>query len=112
MVGQFRRVGTALFPGDRQINCSLYEWKPGNFKKPTAFRIRFISPDEPGPRIFYIEDLLQLWMRGKSTRFLEKACQFGHRILEEFETSTASDREMYNLFEALFRNRQKGHVKV
>src|SRR5262245_44371770 len=112
MVGRFRRVGDAEFPGGGHVKCGVYEWSPGDPKKHGAFRIRFLSPDEPGPRIYYVEPLLRLWVTGRRTCFLERACEYGHRVLTGLEPSSANDRDVYEFHSALFRSRDKGHGRV
>jgi hypothetical protein len=72
-----------------------------------------LSPNEPGPRIYYIEPLLRNWIENKPTRFLEAACAYGYRVLTELEPQRFEDKEeqqVYKLCQAIFRNRHRGHA--
>src|SRR5262245_4299255 len=114
MSSQFLRVGERPFPaGDGMARCGVYEWTPTNPKRHGKFKIRFLSPDgEWGPRTFYVEPLLDLWLTGKPTRFLEQACAYGYKILSELDPLAAADRNVYRLCQALFRNRNEGHLPI
>jgi hypothetical protein len=52
---------------------------------------------------------LNLWLQNKPTRFLERACAFGYKVLVEVDPASAEDRDVYKLCQALFRNRGEGH---
>jgi hypothetical protein len=111
---RFVRVGEAPYPaGDGTPQCGVYEWTPGGQKTNGRFKVRFRSPDgEPGPRTYYVEPLLNHWLQNKPTRFLERACAFGYKILTEIDPPSAGDRDVYRLCQALFRNRGEGHDVV
>jgi hypothetical protein len=111
---RFVRVGVAPYPaGDGTPQCGVYEWTSGGQKTNGRFKVRLLSPDgEPGPRTFYVEPLLRLWLQNKPTRFLERACAFGYKILTEIDPPSADDRDVYELCQALFRNRHEGHARV
>jgi hypothetical protein len=111
---RFVRVGEAPYPaGDGTPQCGVYEWTPGGKKTNGRFKVRFLSPDgEPGPRTFYVESLLRLWLQNESTRFLERACAFGYKVLTEIDPPSADDRDVYEFCQALFRNRHEGHARV
>jgi hypothetical protein len=111
---RFVRVGEAPYPaGDGTPRCGVYEWAPRGPKNNEKFRIRFLSPDgEPGPRTFYVESLLHLWLQNKPTRFLERASALGYKILSELDPPSADDRDVYEFCQALFRNRHEGHDVV
>jgi hypothetical protein len=114
VAGRFVRVGDAPYPtGDGTPRCGVYEWAPGGPKQNGEFRIRFLSPDgEAGPRTYYVESLLRLWLQNEPTPFLEEACAFGYEVLAEIDPPSAGDRDGYELCQALFRNRHEGHARV
>jgi hypothetical protein len=62
--------------------------------------------------VYFVESLLRLWLQNKPTRFLERACAFGYKILTEIDAPSADDRDVYKLCQALFRNRHRGHARV
>jgi hypothetical protein len=111
---RFVRVGEAPYPaGDGTPQCGVYEWTPGGQKTNRRFKVRFLSPDgEPGPRTYYVEPLLNLWLKNEPTRFLEEACAFGYKVLTEIDPPSADDRDIYKLCQPLFRNRHEGHARV
>jgi hypothetical protein len=111
---QFKRVGEKPFPsGGAKLRCDAYEWTPKNPKQHGKFKIRFLSPKgDCGPRLFYVEPLLDLWLTGKPTRFLEEACAYGYKVLRELEPHSGDDQNVYRLCQALFRNRHAGHLQI
>jgi hypothetical protein len=114
VAGRFVRVSEVPYLwGDGTPRCGVYEWAPGGPKNSEKFRIRFLSPDgESGPRVYFVESLLRLWLNDEPTRFLERACAFGYKVLAEIDPTSADDRDVYKLCQALFRNRHEGHDAV
>ena len=114
MTRQFRRIGQKPFDGRAGTSLwGVYEWRPRNPDKHGAFNVRFLSPDgEPGPRHYFVEPVLNDWLRNKNSRFLERACAFGYKILVDLEGHSSVEREAYRLFSAVFRNRIEGHTSV
>jgi hypothetical protein len=97
----------------------VYEWSPTAAPNCHTFTIRFISPDEPGPRDFHVEPLLRRWVADEPTPFLDRACAYGTRALAEFRSRPAQDEQdepddwvLYRLYRALFRNRDEGRLRV
>lgn len=113
MPNQFVRVGTVSFLGNEHIPSGIFEWRPFNAKRHGKFKIRFVSPDEePAPRKYYIEPLLDAQLDGKTTAFLDAACHHGYKILSVLEQHTPEDRDFYRLARAIFRNRDAGHSRI
>jgi hypothetical protein len=118
MPGTVTRVGTASFPDNRQrLPCGVYEWTSPASGGGKGYFVRFLSPDgEPGPRCFYVEDLLRHWLDPKPARrtppFLDLACAEGYKLLSQVERHSHRHRELYRVARALFRNREAGHTRV
>src|SRR5262249_24734905 len=114
MAVRFRKIGETTFPGSPDgPKCSIFEWLATTKQSRGELSIRFLSPDgEDGPRVYYAEPLLRLWVEQEPTRFLEKACAFGYKVLAEIESHSEVDREAYKFWQAFFRNRHAGHIRV
>jgi hypothetical protein len=114
MVGTFRRVGDAPFPGGKaKIHCGVYEWDPRDARIFGKFKIRFLSPDgQQGPRDYYVEPLLCNWLTGKPTCFLSDACRAGYKALVSLGDTFAGGEDGFRLWAALFRNRHAGHTSI
>jgi hypothetical protein len=109
MVGSFRRIGESRFPrADSRQAATVYEWTSSQSGGRRPFRIRFLSPDQDGPRTFYVELILRDWTSGASGRFLDQACGHGYQVLCAINPVLKQLRAAFKLAQALFRNRTRG----
>ena len=111
MAERFVHVGQAGFPGDKNVRCDVFEWRVPNERKFGRFKIRFLCPcNEPPPRRFFVEPILNQWLvPGDSSRFLEQACKCGHKILRKLDHLPLVVSKAYDMYAAVFRNRDIGH---
>jgi hypothetical protein len=59
-----------------------------------------------------VEPLLRTWTGSRRDRFLERACDYGYKILAELEHHDADTRAAYHVAQLIFRNRHAGHVRA
>ena len=98
MASEFVKVGQTTFPGRRDIRCSRYEWRSLSPQKHGRFKVGFLSPDnEHATRRYWVEPLLRTWMGSRTDRYLERACDFGYKILAELEQHDADTRAAYDV---------------
>jgi len=113
MPSEFVNIGQAAFPRGDDIRCSRFEWRSLTPNRHGRFAVRFLSPDgEPGPRRYWAEPRLKVWMEGHHNRFLEQACDYGYKILAELERHDDDARAAYRVARLIFRNRDVGHVRM
>ena len=108
-----RRLGDGRFLGDPNVPCRVYEWSVPNSKKFGSFKIKFVSPEEDGPRRFFAERVLRAWDKPKQNSvFLENACRCGNKILAALDQVASGQQESFPVLLAMFRNRNEGHESV
>jgi hypothetical protein len=101
-MGSFTQVGTSLFLGQPDIPCTAYEWQA-----PAAFgtlAVPFLCPANETPRRLFVEPLLDK-LRGIETDFVDAACQYGYRVLQQLDGQQAERAQLHLLFSSLFRHR-------
>lgn len=112
MIGQFTRIGDRVFPGT-QSPCGLFEWRAPDSVGLAPFSVHLVSPDSTPPlRRYWVQPLLEMWMEGTETRFLEEACNYGYEIVAALNHHTPLQRGLYRLLTWLFRNRNAGRMAV
>lgn len=113
MIGEFVQVGEVPFPGgDDQLMCSRFEWRPRDAARFGRFCVPFLSPNEPGPREYFVEPILNSWLDNKQSRFLERACDFGRKILRTLDGPTPEGDAFHKTLLAIFRNRHVGRTRI
>ena len=115
MAGKFVYLGTTPFPGPRGKSSpplDLFEWQPRGQSGGRGFKVRFVSWDQAGRRRYFVQPLLNHWMTGEQTDFLDKACAYGYQIVAKLDKLNPDDRKFYRLARHIFRNRNAGHTKI